>query len=255
MKKIIVKATVLSSLLIVLFGACSKAKNATPKNETINQTSTFDFRTDKSLQEAPANTANTLAKENDDDDDENGSNDVVDMAKINAIYALTPSSLRRQAFNLLKAKEKVTFWDNLTSVKINNSGLTNSQKDLLEDFTELFLKKKFFKPNGENLRNAFENNQLQIKLQLNNAGITDLMFYNIFMSGKFTPYNPQPQDVIIGGDFPSCGCRVNSGFNFYNFGSSCSSSSSGCGLLWALGCNGRSYITQVGGAQLFLDDV
>lgn len=252
MKKIIVKTLVLSGLTLGLFVACSKAKNVTPKVDNVGQSTTYDFRTDNKIKEAlNALTSNANAKENDDD---NNNNENVDMAKINAVYALTPASVRRQAFTLLTTKEKFVFWNNLTDIKIDNSNLNESQKDLLEDLQETFLKKKFFTEQGTNLRNAFVNNQAQIKTQLNNAGITDLMFYNIFMSGRFSAQDPQPQDVLVGGHTPSCGCNVGSAFNFSNCGGQCSSASSGCGFFWSFSCNGRSFYINALGDPRYLDE-
>ncbi|MCA6435929.1 MAG: bacteriocin fulvocin C-related protein [Bacteroidetes bacterium] len=236
----------LASLLVI---SCKKAKVNTPVSNEIKNDK-YDFRKDdKLLAFKDINISNHTQRKYEN----------VDMAMIEAIYELTPSTNRNAAFSLLSNFEKYAYWDNLITRKIESSSLTSQQKSLLVDFKNLIIIPQIYtnSDEGNDLRTGLENSLSDIFIQFIDEGIDTTSVLNIFYANglnNLTFTDHQVGGVDWGHD---CGCNrgsvVNGWKNRLCVDAACNVSSFGCGFVGAFMCNGRPAIATSGGGVQFLD--
>jgi hypothetical protein len=133
----------------------------------------------------------------------------VDLAMIEAIYELTPSTNRNAAFSLLSDFEKYAYWDNLVTRKIELSSLTSQQKSLLTDFKNLIIVPQIYtnSDEGNDLRTSLENSLSDVLIQFMDEGIDTTSVLNIFYANGLNNLTFTDHQVGGGGWGNDCGCN------------------------------------------------
>lgn len=225
MKKLFICGTLLFSSFFLTI-SCQK-NQVNPKNASENST-TFDFRTDERF--------NYLLST---EKDEQTSNLRIDNSKIFEITNIQDEEVRKLAIATLTSEEKADFWNYVVEYHIENDNYTTIQKNLLTALKNATVKNAFFQ--NENLRTVLNSVFVPlIKIQLNNAGISDAKISAAFADGRLI-YNETPvQKPGPGGQKLNCDCN---GSAVFTMCSSCKSTDnctkrSGCGFLLMYECDG-----------------
>ncbi len=224
MKKIISSVLVIVGAITITF-SCKKAENK-PSSPSKTNNQIFDLRSDKSFNE-------TFQLEVTDN-----SNKKLNTTKIIEITNLKDEEARKIAYSLLSTNEKIDFWEYVIQHHIDNDGFNSSQKQLLTALKNLTTTNTFF--TNQNLRTLYMTQFAPlIKVQFNNAGITDYHMASVFGDGRLDYIEPI---VLVGNDTKNCNCNK-SIYIFTTCGNNCStgiqcSETVNCGFLWSYICDG-----------------
>jgi hypothetical protein len=226
MKKIIVCcALALSSIFLTV--SCQKTK-MNPNQTDGSNIQSFDFRTDSKFNEL------FVAEKA-----EHNSNLRIDNTKIIEIANIQDEEVRKLAIATLDNDEKVDFWNYVVEYHINNDNYTPLQRALVNSLKEVTVNKPFFQ--NQYLRTVFNNYFAPyIRIQLNNAGISNARMSAAFADGRLIYTEPEAQKPGPGGQKLKCDCSPSTLFTMCN---TCKATdnctqSTNCGFLFGSNCDG-----------------
>lgn len=222
-------AIILMYLAIITFAnqSCQRKETMTPKGES--KSNTFDFRTDEKF--------NELFKKADLEVKSLGKR--IDNNKIIEISNIQNEEVRRLAIQSLSTEDKVDFWNYIIEYHINNDNFNNNQKILMTAL-KIYTVNKFFFENTT-LKTIFNNYfSQQIRIQLNNAGISDSKMSSVFADGRLIYTEPIPQKPIPGETKLNCDCSPTTFWTMCNNckGTDNCKENSNCGFLFLYTCDG-----------------
>ncbi len=232
--------TILCVTVILIATQCQKSSPPITSNEASTE-SAYDFRTDAKLKQFLLEISNTNVSLNSNERTYSG----VDMQKINAIYNIRENKARRTAYLMLNETEKFAFWDNLTTIKIEASNLSSTQKDLLFDVQRTYVTSAIINTQNEDYKSILKTVYLPaLTQQLIAQGISNNGQVNIFSTGLIDDNLPMFAGQVTGGR--GCTCNegssitcTGSGGGHCEKGSGCGTSDFGCGFLFIFKCNGE----------------
>lgn len=236
-------------MVILLATQCQKSNPSNPSKETSAETA-YDFRTDAKLKQFLTEVSSSQVSSSINARTYDG----VDMQKLNVIYNIRDNGARRTAYLMLNTAEKFAFWDNLTTIKIEATTLSSSQKALLFDVQRTYITSAIVNTQNEDYKSILKTIYLPaLTQQLIAQGISNTIQVNIFSTGLIDDNLPMFAGHVTGGR----GCTCNQGSSITCTGpshgkcepnSGCAGHPYGCGFLFAFNCNGEcAHINPVNG--------